>query len=92
MIFVPETQEVSLGQAAFSDVLAKEKLSENSRFQEIVQRVGMRISGVSGRTDYQWETKVVASETQNAFCLPGGKIIVYEGILPVCQNEAAWQW
>lgn len=77
-----------MGQSAFTDVLQKEKVSENVRFQQIVERVGMRIASVSGRTDYQWETKVVASDTQNAFCLPGGKIVVYEGILPICQNEA----
>lgn len=88
LIFVPEQQEVTMGQAAFSDVVSKEKLSENGRFQQIVQRVGLRIAGVTGRNDYQWETKVVASDTQNAFCLPGGKIVVYEGILPICQNEA----
>lgn len=88
LIFVPEKHEVTMGQSAFADVLSKERLSENVRFQQIVQRVGLRIAGVSGRTDYQWETKVVASDKQNAFCLPGGKIVVYEGILPVCQNEA----
>lgn len=77
-----------MGQTAFADVVNKEPLTQNSRYEQIVQRVGMRIAGVSGRTDYQWETKVVASDTQNAFCLPGGKIVVYEGILPVCSNEA----
>ncbi len=88
LIFVPEQQELSMGQTAFTDVVNKEPVSENTRFQQIVQRVGLRIAGVSGRSDYQWETKVIASDTQNAFCLPGGKIVVYEGILPVCQNEA----
>ncbi|MFO1063489.1 MAG: M48 family metallopeptidase [Pirellulales bacterium] len=88
LLFVPESSEVSMGQTAFADVVNKEPLTQNSRYEQIVQRVGMRIAGVSGRTDYQWETKVVASDTQNAFCLPGGKIVVYEGILPVCSNEA----
>ena len=88
LIFVPEQQEIAMGQTAFADVLAKEPISQNMRFQQIVERVGMRIAGVSGRTDYQWETKVIASQAQNAFCLPGGKIVVYEGILPICQNEA----
>lgn len=88
LIIVPEQQEVTMGQSAFSDVMKKETISQNIRFQQIVERVGMRIASVSGRTDYQWETKVVASDTQNAFCLPGGKIVVYEGILPICQNEA----
>lgn len=88
LLFVPEQQEVSLGQTAYTEVMQKEQPSQNVRFQQIVERVGLRIASVSGRTDYQWETKVVASETQNAFCLPGGKIVVYEGILPICQSEA----
>ncbi len=88
LLFVPEQQELSMGQTAFADVVSKEQASENVRFQQIVERVGLRIAGVSGKTDYQWETKVIASDTQNAFCLPGGKIVVYEGILPVCQTEA----
>ncbi len=88
MMFYPEGTEVSMGQQSFADVVSKETASTNSRYQQIVERVGLRIAGVCGRNDYQWETRVVASEEQNAFCLPGGKIVVYEGILPVCQNEA----
>jgi metalloendopeptidase OMA1, mitochondrial len=88
LLILPEQQEISMGQTAFADVVNKEPLTKNIRYQQIVERVGMRIAGVSGRTDYQWEIKVVASDAQNAFCLPGGKIVVYEGILPVCQNEA----
>ncbi len=87
-MLVPETQEIQMGQQAFADVVTKEKAPSNIRHQSIVERVGLRIAGVSGRTDYQWECKTVASDEQNAFCLPGGKIVVYEGILPICQNEA----
>ena len=88
LLMMPETQEVSLGQQTFADVTKESKESTNERFRELVSRVGHRIAAVSGRGDYQWEFKVLASEEQNAFCLPGGKVAVYEGILPVCQNEA----
>ncbi len=88
MMFYPEGTEVSMGQQSFADVVSKETASTNSRYQQIVERVGLRIAAVCERNDYQWETRVLASEDQNAFCLPGGKIVVYEGILPVCQNEA----
>lgn len=77
-----------MGAAAFKEVLAKEKLSQNSEYSEMVNRVGMRIAAVSGRPDYQWEFRVLASPEQNAFCLPGGKVAVYEGIIPICQSEA----
>lgn len=88
MMFYPEQTEVAMGQQSFVDVVSKEPTSQNSNFNEIVNRVGMRIAAVSEQGSYQWETRVVASQEQNAFCLPGGKIVVYEGILPVCQNEA----
>ncbi len=88
MMFYPEEQEVSIGQQSFADVVSKGKATTNSRYEQIVQRVGMRIATASERMDYQWETRVMASEEQNAFCLPGGKIVVYEGIIPVCANEA----
>jgi metalloendopeptidase OMA1, mitochondrial len=88
LLMMPETQEVSLGQQTFADVTKESKESTNERFRELVSRVGHRIAAVSGRGDYQWEFKVLASDEQNAFCLPGGKVAIYEGILPVCQNEA----
>ena len=53
----------------------------------MVQRVGHRIADASGRRDYQWDFQLIASATQNAFALPGGKVAIYEGILPVCQTE-----
>lgn len=77
-----------MGQQAFASVLSEQKPSGDVRHQQIVERVGMRIAAATGRNDYQWECKVVAGDEQNAFCLPGGKIVVYQGILPTCQNEA----
>jgi metalloendopeptidase OMA1, mitochondrial len=88
MLLIPETQEVSMGLTAFNDVAEKEPLSQNAQYNELVQRVGQRIAAVAGRPDYKWEFKVIASEQQNAFCLPGGKVAVYEGIIPVCATEA----
>ena len=88
-MLIPEQNEIAMGAQAFADV-DKDPGAEaaSSRYSELVQRVGLRIAGVSDRSDYQWETRVVASSEQNAYCLPGGKIVVYDGILPVCENEA----
>jgi predicted Zn-dependent protease len=88
MLLVPETQELSLGLSSFQEVTGKEPASQNGPYVSLVNRVGERIAHVAERPDYQWEFKVIASETQNAFCLPGGKVAVYEGIIPVCANEA----
>lgn len=88
MIVFPEQTEISMGQQAFTQVLSEQKESAPSIRSEMVQAVAGRIASASGRSDYQWEVRLVESQEQNAFCLPGGKIVVYEGILPVCQNEA----
>lgn len=88
LILVPFSQEVALGHQAFSEVLKKEKESQDPRLNEIVKRVGKRIAAVSAMPNLDWETKLIESDQQNAFALPGGKIAVYTGILPVCANEA----
>jgi predicted Zn-dependent protease len=88
VLLVPENKEVSLGLSAYEDVIKKQPPSINPQFVDMVNRVGHRIAGVAERPDYQWEFKVLATTEQNAFCLPGGKVAVYEGILPVCETEA----
>jgi predicted Zn-dependent protease len=88
VLLVPESQEIAMGVSAYQELLAEEVLSTNSHYTEMVNRVGQRIAAVAGRPDYAWEFRVIASDQQNAFALPGGKVAVYEGILPVCSNEA----
>lgn len=88
LLLVPEPQEMALGVSAFSEILASEPPSTNGHFIELVDRVGRRLAAAANRPDYDWEFRVLASPQQNAFCLPGGKVAIYEGILPVCQSEA----
>lgn len=77
-----------MGATAYQETLNSHPASSNAQYIEVVNRVGARISQVANRPDYQWEFKVLASPEMNAFCLPGGKVAVYEGIMPICQNEA----
>jgi predicted Zn-dependent protease len=88
LMLIPEDNEVAMGLEAFEEVVEQEPGPSNARFQELVSRVGDRIAKASNRPEYKWETRVVASQDMNAYALPGGKIVVYEGILPICQNEA----
>jgi len=84
-----ERQEIQMGLSAYQDTLKKEKISGDVRLNEQVTRVGRRIAEATGKTDYQWEFKVIADDkTVNAFCLPGGKVAVYTGILPVARDDA----
>ena len=87
VVLIPESREIALGATAFQETLAEESMSTNRRLVEMVKRVGQRIASASGRRDYDWDFQLIASQTQNAFALPGGKVAIYEGILPVCQTE-----
>ncbi len=88
-ILLSESQEIQMGLVAFQDVLKKEKISTNTKYNSSVTRVGKRIAVASGKTNYQWEYKVIDSDdTINAFALPGGKIAVYTGILTVAETDA----
>lgn len=88
MLITTPTAENEIGLTAYKEVLEKEPATKNERAIEVVRRIGKRIADVANQPDFQWEFNVIESETQNAFCLPGGKVAVYTGILPVCQNEA----
>jgi predicted Zn-dependent protease len=86
LLLLSEGEETSLGLNAYQEVLAKEKLSNDPAANALVQQVGARIAAVTGKS-YQWEFKVVDKpSTINAFCLPGGKVVVYTGLLPVARD------
>jgi predicted Zn-dependent protease len=87
LLLVGKGQEVTLGDDAYEQTLQENSLSSNAAATAIVKRVGERIAAVSGQTDFDWRFELLQSSQQNAFCLPGGKVAIFEGILPVCQTE-----
>ncbi len=83
-------EENKMGLDAYQQVLKDEKKSTDAEGIALVQRVGKRLAAVvPGGDQFQWEFTLLESDTVNAFCLPGGKVAIYTGILPYCQNEAA---
>jgi len=89
MILIDKQQEMSLGAAGFKEMLAKEKISGDAVQSEMIQRVGKRIAAAANRPDYQWEFVLVDNaKTVNAVCMPGGKVVFYTGILPLCKDES----
>ena len=88
LLLLPESSEQSMGLSAYQEVLKKSKVSADPTLNAQVTRVGRRIAEATGRTDYQWEFKVVEENQANAFCLPGGKVVVYTGILPITRDDA----
>ena len=90
LLLVPEGQELAMGRQAYDDILGKATvLPDDHRLVRVVRRVGGRIAQVARKPRYQWQFNVIQSDQQNAFCLPGGRVAVYTGIIPVLQNEAA---
>lgn len=83
-------QEAALGLQAYQDVLASERVVESGPEFEMVRRIASRLASATGDqgADFDWRVSLVDSPQQNAFCLPGGKIVVYTGILGIAKTEA----
>lgn len=88
VIMTSEAQEAQLGAQAFTEVLQKQPVSHNARWNAILQRVGDRVAAAANKPSFRWEFKLLESKEKNAFCLPGGKVAFYTGIYPVAVNEA----
>lgn len=99
-ILVSDEQVLSLSNKEYSDYMKSAKLSTNSANTAMVKRVGQRLAtavekylnehGLQAETkEYSWEFNLVQDQSVNAFCMPGGKIVVYEGLLLVTKDEAS---
>jgi len=102
LTLLSESQLQEMALTEYKTFLSQNKVLSTSanRDAEMVRRVGSRIAnaitqyyGKQGKGDilngYQWEFNLVDSKEINAWCMPGGKVVVYTGLLPVTQNEAA---
>lgn len=99
---LPESELQAMAKTEYTSFLSENKVVNTTvnKDAEMVKRVGTRIAtaitkyySAEGKGDilngYQWEFNLVDSKDVNAWCMPGGKVVVYTGILPVTQNEAA---
>ena len=85
---VSPSEEAQMGVQSFKEIVGKASLSTEPQVNAMVQRVGSRIAAVTDLKD-QWEFRVIQDDKQaNAFALPGGKVAVYTGILPITRDEA----
>ena len=88
MILLDEGTEMQMGASSYAEVKTKSKVSTDPKINAQVQEVGKRVAAATG-LDYQWEFTVFDEpKTVNAFCLPGGKVGIYTGILQITQNDA----
>jgi len=88
-IILPEAFEAELGASAYLNVLKTAEISDNRHYSRVVSRVGKRIAAVSHNPDLKWRYAVFDDDKQiNAFALPGGKIGVYTGMMPIAKTDA----
>ncbi len=87
LMLVTMDQEIQLGAQAWEETKATAKFAASGPAYEQVQRVGAKIAAVTGK-NFQWEFAFVDDpKTVNAFCLPGGKVVVYSGIMSLMRND-----
>src|SRR5262245_36566180 len=84
---VSPSEEMQLGLSSFNKMKKEVPISKDPAANALLQKVGQRISAVATLPGAQWEFVVFESKEVNAFCLPGGKVGVYTGILPITKDE-----
>jgi predicted Zn-dependent protease len=85
---ISPAEETRLGVQSYQEIMKKSKLSTDATAVAMVRRVGGRIAEATGRSEYAWEYNLIDDNQANAFALPGGKVAVYTGILPITRDEA----
>lgn len=101
MSLLPESEMISLSLTSYKDFLSKNPpVSESDANAQLVKNVGAKVSqavelfmkqkGLTSRLQgYKWEFNLVNNAEVNAWCMSGGKVVVYSGLLPVTQTETA---
>lgn len=99
LVLVSDAEVMALSDSSYRAYMATATVSKKTTQSTMVNRVGTRIANAvatylqqEGQSDliggYDWSFKLVVDTAVNAFCIPGGKIVVYEGLLPVTRSEA----
>lgn len=98
LTLIPSSEMLSMSYQQYGQFLKENKMSTDQEATAMIKRVGQRIQkaveqyarekGWADRLQgYQWEFNLVESDQVNAWCMPGGKVVFYTGILPITQNE-----
>ena len=99
-LMVSDEQVLSLSNQQYQEYMQTAKPSTNAANTAMVKRVGQNLANAvvtylnanglgSEVSQYKWEFNLVQDQSVNAFCMPGGKIVVYEGLLPITQDETS---
>lgn len=96
---IPSSQLMALSYQQYDQFLGENKLSKNTKQTAQIKQIGAKIQkavelyfaekNMSDHLDgYSWEFNLVESDQVNAWCMPGGKVVFYTGILPICKDDA----
>jgi len=98
LTLIPSSQMLALSADSYTQVLSETEKSDNVLYIDMVNNVGkkmivavseyLKLNGLEDRIEgFDWQFSVLKSEELNAWCMPGGQIAFYEGIMPVCLDE-----
>jgi len=88
LLLISPSEEARIGLQAFQQLKQQEPVVATGKDARIVRDVGQRIAQVAPLPGAQWEFVLFRDDSPNAFALPGGKVGIYTGILPITKNEA----
>ena len=95
---VSDSQVLPASFAQYNTFLKENKVSDNRKMSNQIKEVGKNISAAVDRfmrannmvaeaNSYKWEFNLIEDKTVNAWCMPGGKVVFYTGIMPICAND-----
>lgn len=87
LVDISREQEAALGYESYRELLSQERVVPSGEIVDVVREIGRRLAAVAEDPGFEWEFNVIDSDQVNAFCLPGGKVAVYTGIVPVARNK-----
>jgi predicted Zn-dependent protease len=99
LLIVPNSEVLTMSAVSYKQFIDSMPASKDMANTQLIKKVGRNISSAVERfltengqsadiVNYQWEFNLVIDSVVNAFCMPGGKVVFFEGILPITQNEA----
>src|SRR5262245_33111762 len=86
LVDLSREQEAPLGLESYRQILSQSQIIESGQDVDTIREVGRRLAAVAEDPGFEWEFNLIASDQANAFALPGGKVAVYQGLLPVAAN------
>ena len=87
VVFMSPAEESALGDKGYKEFLVTAKISKDQVQTNRIKKIGNAIAKVANRPDFQWEFNLIDDPQVNAWCMPGGKVVVYTGILKMAKND-----